>query len=116
MEAEQAVAQCSLEFPDCLADAFENYAEALRELAPSLPPQLRSLPTIVAKAAKNIRASRSVAEAIRAVKVAIVAVHKRIALLKAENSYGRQVATREGTLVAQTLQVADAKLQSAVGL
>lgn len=86
-QAEQAVAQCSLDSPDCIADAFEAYAAALRELAPRLPPQLRALPNIVAKAAKDIRASKSVVDAVKVVKAAIVEVHKRIALLKADNSF-----------------------------
>jgi hypothetical protein len=115
-QAEQAVAQCSLDSPDCIADVFDAYAAALRELAPHLPPQLRSLPTIVARAANKIRASRSSAEAVKAIKVAIAEVRKSITLLRADDGLTRQAGTREGSLVAQTLQVADAKLESAVGL
>jgi hypothetical protein len=105
-----------LESPDCIADAFDAYADALRELAPSLPPQLRSLPNIVARAAKKIRVSRSSAEAVKAIKAAIAEVRKSITLLRADDAVTRQAGTREGSLVAQTLQVADAKLESAVGL
>jgi hypothetical protein len=105
-----------LDSPDCIADAFDAYAAALRELAPRLPPQLRSLPTIVARAATKIRASGSRVEAVKAIKVAIAEVRKSITLLRADDGLNRQAGAREASLVAQTLQVADAKLESAVGL
>jgi hypothetical protein len=85
-------------------------------LAPNLPPQLRSLPAIVAKAAKKVRAAKSTAEAVRAVKSAIAQVHKTISLLKADDSATRQTVTRDGALVVETLQVASDKLEKAVGL
>jgi hypothetical protein len=50
------------------------------------------------------------------VKVAIDAVHKSIALLKAEDPIAINRATRVGSFVAETLQVADNKLERAVGL
>ena len=114
--AEQDIQGCQADTPPCIADALDAYAEALRKLAPYLPPQLRTLPTIVATAAKKVRAARTKAEAVQAVKTAIAEVHKRIALLRADDADTRQIGTREGTLVVETLQVASDKLERAVGL
>jgi hypothetical protein len=114
--AERAIEGCQADTPPCIADALDAYAEALRKLAPYLPPQLRTLPTIVATAAKKVRAAKTKAEAVQAVKTAIIEVHKRIALLRADDADTRQVGTREGTLVVETLQVASDKLERAVGL
>ena len=114
--AQQSIEACQADTPPCIADQLDAYAEALRKLAPYLPPQLRTLPTIVANAAKKVRAAKPKAEAVQAVKTAIVEVHKRIALLRADDADTRQGGTREGTLVAETLQVASDKLERAVGL
>jgi hypothetical protein len=114
--AEQDIQGCQADTPPCIADALDAYAEALRKLAPYLPPQLRTLPTIVATAAKKVRAAKTKVEAVQAVKTAIAEVHKRIALLRADDADTRQVGTREGTLVVETLQVASDKLERAVGL
>jgi hypothetical protein len=113
---QDVVQGCQADTPPCIADALDAYAEALRKLAPYLPPQLRTLPTIVATAAKKVRAAKTKAEAVEAVKTAIAEVHKRIALLRADDADTRQVGTREGTLVVETLQVASDKLERAVGL
>jgi hypothetical protein len=115
-EAQAAILVCPIDTPPCIADALDAYAAALQKLAPYLPPQLRTLPGIVARAATKVRAAKTKAEAVQAVKTAIAEVHKTISLLKADDSATRQVGTREGTLVAQTLQVASDKLEKAVGL
>jgi hypothetical protein len=115
-EAQAAILVCPIDTPPCIADALDAYAAALQKLAPYLPPQLRTLPAIVAKAATKVRAAKTKAEAVQAVKSAIAEVHKTIALLEADDSTTRQVGTREGTLVVQTLQVASDKLEKAVGL
>ncbi|MGO8797934.1 MAG: hypothetical protein ACLQJL_02475 [Roseiarcus sp.] len=114
--AQQQVDACQADTPPCIADALDAYAEALRKLAPFLPPQLRNLPTIVATAAKKVRAAKTKAEAVQAVRTAIAQVHKSISLLRADDAVTRDVGTREGALVVQTLQVADDKLEKAVGL
>ena len=88
----------------------------MREIAPQLPPALRDLPDIVAKAATRVRAAKTRREAIQAVKVAIEAVHKSIALLKADDPVALRRETRVGSFVEETLQVADNKLERAVGL
>jgi predicted RNase H-like HicB family nuclease len=95
---------------------LDSYAAALREIAPHLPPAMQDLPDIVAKAARRVRTAKTRQEAIKAVKVAIDAVHKSIALLKAEDPIAINRATRVGSFVAETLQVADNKLERAVGL
>jgi hypothetical protein len=115
-QVQEAISQCDLDTPDCIADALDNYAAALQELAPQLPPALRSLPMTVARAAARVRRSQTKQEAVRAVKMAIAEIHKTIALLKAEDGSAHKAETRAGVLVAQTLQVADNKLQRAVGL
>jgi hypothetical protein len=115
-EAATAIARCDYETPYCVADALDNYAAALRQIAPQLPPRLRALPNIIAKAASRVRASRSKEEAVNALRVAIAEVHKTITLLKAEDPVARRAGTRDGALVIETLRVADNKLEKAVGL
>jgi hypothetical protein len=115
-QTQQSIEGCQADTPPCIADALDAYAETLRKLAPYLPPQLRTLPTIVATAAKKVRAAKTKAEAVQAVKTAIAEVHKRIALLRTDDADTRQVGTREGTLVVETLQVASDKLERAIGL
>lgn len=115
-QAQDQILVCQIDSPPCIADALDAYAAALEKLAPYLPPQLRTLPGIVARAATKVRAAKTKAEAVRAVKAAIGEVHKTISLLKADDSGTRDIGAREGTLVVQTLQVASDKLEKAVGL
>jgi len=116
--AEKAISVC----PDdsnsqrCIADALDAYADALRNLSPSLPPDLQELPDIVSRAASQVRQAKTKAQAIKAVKIAIAAVHKTISLLKADDPVVLKVETREGAFVAETLEVADNKLEKAIGL
>ncbi len=114
--AQAAIAACGVETPSCVADALDAYADALEKLAPRLPPRLRTLPGIIRNASHKIRIAKTPAEAVRAVKAAIVAVHKTISLLRADDATTRQVGAREGALVVETLQVASNKLEKAVGL
>ncbi|HXW20138.1 MAG TPA: hypothetical protein VEK35_06520 [Roseiarcus sp.] len=114
---ENAINACRDRFVDqqqCIADALDAYAEALRELP--LPPDLRGLPVIVSRAAHQVRVARTRAEATKAIKIAIAEVHKTIALLKADDPAELKAATRDGSFVAETLMVADGKLEKAVGL
>jgi delta 1-pyrroline-5-carboxylate dehydrogenase len=114
--AEQAIALCDVKTPRCIADALDEYATALRQLAPLLPPELRNLPVIVEKAATKVRIARTRNEAIVAVKNAIAEVHKTIALLQADDPISNKSETRSSALVAETLQVANDKLEKAIGL
>jgi chaperonin cofactor prefoldin len=88
----------------------------LRQLAPLSPPELRNLPITVERAATKVRTARTKKEAIAAMTNAIAEVHKTIALLKADDPVYLRSGTRDGELVVETLQVADDKLQKAVGL
>jgi hypothetical protein len=114
--AEQGIEACQADTPPCIADALEAYAEALRKLAPFMPPQLRNLPDIVEKAAKRVRVAKTKKEALDAVRIAIAEVRNSISLLKADDPMTRAVGTREGTLVVETLRVANNRLEKAVGL
>ena len=113
-QAEESLAECSLDLPDCIADALDRYAAALRQI--DLPRELRTLPNVVATAASRVRRARTPQEASRAVRTAIAEVHKAIELVRADDPFTQRVETRAGALVAQTLEVADAKLERAVGL
>jgi hypothetical protein len=114
--AESSVSACRDDDKDCIADALEAYADALRNLSPPLPPHLRNLPDVVSRAAHRVREAKTKAQAVKAIKIAIAEVHKTIALLKADDPVMRQAETREGAFVAQTLAVASNKLEKAVGL
>lgn len=115
-QAERAIGECSLDSPDCVADVLDIYAADLEPIAPQLPPQLQSLPDVVATASWRVRNSQTKREAVQALKIAIGEVRKAIALIRADDPVTRKVETREGALVAETFQVADNKLEKAVGL
>jgi hypothetical protein len=112
--AETAIASCSEDDLHCLADALDNYAEALRKLP--LPPELKRLPDVVAHAAHQVRAAKTRAQAVKAIKIAVAEVRRTITLLKADDPVVLKAETREGAFVAETLEVADNKLEKAVGL
>ena len=114
--AQDAINQCGIETPSCVADALDAYADALEKLAPQLPPRLRTLPAIIRNAAKRVRVAKTMSEAGRIVKAAISEVRKVIALQIADDRASAKVATRDGGLVVETLRVADVKLESATGL
>jgi hypothetical protein len=115
-QAESTISVCWLDSPDCIADALDRYAAALQQIAPRLPPALRSLPGIVARAARKARAASSPQEAVLILRHAIAQVHKSIALLRADEPMVPVAATRAGGLVVATLQVAQDRLERAVGL
>ena len=115
-EADAAIGLCEAKTRRCIANALDDYATALRAIAPRLPPGFRDLPIIVERAATKVRTARTKKEAVAAVTEAIQAVHKSIALLKADDPVALKAETRAGSFVIQTLQVADDKLQKAVGL
>jgi hypothetical protein len=114
--ADETIGLCEEKTRRCIANALDDYATALRAIAPRLPPGFRDLPIIVERAATKVRTARSKKEAIAAVTDAIQAVHKSIALLKADDPVALRAETRASSLVIETLQVADDKLEKAVGL
>ena len=114
--ADQAINLCDTKTRRCIANALDEYATALRAIAPRLPPAFRELPIIVERAATKVRTATTKKEAVAAVTEAIAAVHKSIALLKADDPVALKAETRASSFVIQTLQVADDKLQKAMGL
>jgi hypothetical protein len=117
--AETAINSCYGDFAVerlCVADALDAYARALRNLSPALPPRLRALPDIVSRAAQRVRVARTKAEATNAIRIAVAEVHKTISLLRADDPSLVKAETRAGGFVAETLEVANNKLEKAVGL
>jgi len=113
---EHIIDRCDCDTRECVAAALDNYAAALAQVAPQLPVELRGLPNVVATAARRVRAAPSRRQAVHALSIAIAAVHKTIALLRADDPVTLKAETREGNFVAETLQVASVKLQTATGL
>jgi hypothetical protein len=113
---ETAISQCAEDDRICVADALDAYAAALRRLSPPLPPELSGLPDIVSRAAHRVRHAKTRAQATRAIKSAIAEVRKTISLLKADDPVVLKAETRQGAFVAETLAVAENKLEKASGL
>ena len=63
-----------------------------------------------------MRSAKTKEEAAKAVTNAIAVVHKTIALLRADDPIIVKAETRDGAFVAATLQVAQDKLEKAMGL
>jgi hypothetical protein len=104
------IKQCECVTQACIADALDQYAEALAKVAPGLPPQLQDLPAVVARAARRVRAARTPAAAVGALHEAIAVIHKDISLIRAEDpDFPRE--TRGGDFVAETLDVASLALE-----
>lgn len=114
--AQAEISQCMQDDQICIADALEAYAAELRNLSPPLPPELHNLPDIVSRAARRVRQAKTKTQAAAAIKVAIAEVHKTIALLKADDPVIVKAETRQGAAVAETLAVAEDKLEKASGL
>jgi len=109
------IRNCSCGTQACIADALEQYAEALAAIAPRLPPHLQNSAGVVATAASRVRVARTKAEAMRAIGDAIAAIHKDIDLVKAEDPDNPRL-TRGGVFVADTLNVASLALEKGSGL
>jgi hypothetical protein len=115
-EATQAyIRNCHCATQVCIADALDQYAQALAQIAPRLPPHLQNAAGIVATAAARARVAHTKADAIRAVHDAIAAIHKDIELVRAEDPENPR-ATRGGDFVAETLNVASLALEKGGGL
>jgi hypothetical protein len=112
---EDYIRDCSCATQACIAAALDQYAQALAQIAPRLPPHLQNAAGIVATAAGRARVAHTKAEALRAVHDAIAAIHKDIELVRAEDP-GNPRATRGGDFVAETLNVASLALEKGGGL
>ena len=119
-ETQRYVERCGCNKQACIADALDVYAEALKKIAPRLPPALRKLPAIVAAAAHRARTAETRPAAAHVLRAAIAsihaAVHKTIVLMRAADSDAKSSATRGGDLVARTLSVAASALERADSL
>jgi hypothetical protein len=100
----------------CVGDVLSTYADKLEEVAPILPQRMRSLPVLLKATAKKVRSAKTKAEAVAALAAATGEVRKTIALLKADDPAVRSIGVRESGQIAQTLNVAEEKLEKAVGL
>ena len=112
---ESYIRNCGCATQDCIANALDDYADALAQITPRLPPQLQDEANIVAQAARRVRAARTKAEALRALHDAIAIIHKDIELVKAEDPDHPRL-TRGGDFVAETLNVASLALEKGGGL
>lgn len=109
------IKQCECVTQACVADALDQYAEALAQVAPGLRPQLQDLPAVVARAARRVRAARTPAAAVGALHEAMAVIHKDISLIRAEDpDFPRE--TRGGDFVAETLAVASLALERGGGI
>ncbi len=115
-ETQTYIKECQCVSQQCVADALDQYAEALAVVAPRLPRQLRDMPSLVARAARRVRAARTTAEAITALHQAIAVIHKDVSLVRAEDPATQRSETRSGDFVAETLSVASLSLEKAGGL
>jgi hypothetical protein len=115
-DTQRYLRQCQCETQQCVADALDQYAQALAVVAPRLPPDLQDLPNVVARAARRVRIARTKAAAVSALQEAIGVIHKDISLVRAEDPEASWRETRSGTFVADTLNVASLSLERAGGL
>lgn len=112
---ESYIHNCGCATQACIANALDQYAEALAQVTPRLPPQLQDEANVVAQAARRVRAARTKKEALRALHDAIAIIHKDIELVKAEDPDHPRL-TRGGDFVVETLNVASLALEKGGGL
>jgi hypothetical protein len=105
------IKECRCVTQDCVADALDQYAQALAALAPRLPKELQETPEIVARAARRVRAAKTKAEAVKALNQAAALIHKDMTLVRAEEPDAQQRQTRSGVFVVDTLNVASLSLE-----
>ena len=115
-EAQIAIARCSNQTPPCIANALEAYAAHLERLEPRLPPKLRALPGVIRRAARQVRAAKTAAQAVRAVQAAIVQVNHTVELLHAEDADTQALGQAIGGEAVGVLEAARSKLERATEL
>jgi hypothetical protein len=118
---EARLARCGASDPlpvlhPCIANALDLYAKDLGDPRIVLPPETKAIPAIVAQTARRVRAATTHRQARAAVSAAVAEIRKSIALIKADEPVLARLETRAGTAVADGLQLADAKLEKAIGL
>ena len=125
-------------YSSCVGDALERYAQDLDSRVVELPPPFRGIAATIRQAAQRVRTAHTVQEARAAVRVAVSAVRKAIALLRADDepaiariqiqqgaspararAEAKEVArirARQGAAIASSLEMVEARLTKAVGL
>ncbi len=107
---------CHCPDPRCIADALDSYAAALEAIAPSLPPQAADLPAIARKAARQVRAARTLAQAHAALHQAVAELQAKLKLLTIDDPDARSDAVRSTLFVRDTFNVANVALTRVNGL
>jgi ribosomal protein RSM22 (predicted rRNA methylase) len=116
MATQRYIRECACDTQSCVADALDEYSKALAVVAPRLPKPLRSLPTIVAEAARQVRVAKTKAAAVMALARAVAVIHKDIILVSSEDVETGKSDRRSGDFVADTLKVASSELVNSGGL
>ncbi len=112
----QFIEQCERPTQANVADALDQYADALAKIAPSFPPELRNLPTIVHEAARRVRAAPDKAAAVAVLRQTVATIRKEISLVRSEDPDVQSRQVRDGEAVAETLTVAGEALVNSGGL
>ncbi len=112
----QFIEQCERPTQANVADALDQYADALAKVAPSFPPELRNLPTIVHEAARRVRAAPNKAAAVAVLRQTVATIRKEISLVRSEDPDVQSRQIRDGEAVAETLTVAGEALVNSGGL
>jgi hypothetical protein len=100
----------------CVADALDNYAAALEALGPRLPPAVADLPMIVRRAARKVRAARSISQARAAIGEAEHVIQAKLQLLEVADPDARSDSIRSARFTGDVLSVADVSLVRVAGL
>ena len=115
-EAQDAIAKCGIQVPNCVADALDAYANHLEQIAASLPPSMRKLPQIFHEAARKVREARTPAAAVRAITTALAQVKASITLIRAVDADTRTLGRTVGAQSIDVLQSAQVALSRVSGL
>ena len=100
----------------CVADALDNYAAALEALGPRLPPAVADLPAIVRRAARKVRAARSISQARAAIGEAEHVIQAKLKLLEVADPDARSDSIRSARFTGDMLSIADVSLVRVAGL
>ena len=100
----------------CVADALDNYAAALEAIGPRLPPAVADLPAIVRRAARKVRAARSISQARAAIGAAEHVIQAKLRLLEVADPDARSDSIRSARFTDDVLSAADVSLVRVAGL
>ena len=115
-DAQDAIAKCGIQVPNCVADALDAYANHLEQIAATLPPSMRKLPQIFHEAARKVRAAKTPAAAMRAITTALAQVKASITLIRAVDADTRTLGQTVGAESIDVLQSAQVALARVSGL